>query len=78
MKKNGLCHSEQRRSRVRQTSQTLVATAPNSHTHQTALQLGLRALPVPEQDPGEAETRTEEAPHVLAVLTKTVKLPFPV
>lgn len=64
--------AEQRRSRARQAAETSVAAAQDSHTHQTALQFGHRALPVPEPDPGEAATRTEEAPHVLALLVETV------
>lgn len=67
-----MCHAEQRGSRARQAAQTSVAAAPDSHTDQTALQLGHRALPVPQPDPGEAATRAEETPHVLALLAETV------
>lgn len=65
-------HAEQRGSGARQATQTSVATAQDSHTDQTALQLGHRALPVPQPDSGEAATRAEEATHVLAHLLETV------
>lgn len=65
-------HAEQRRSGARQAAQTPVAAAQDSHTDQTTLQLGHRALPVPQPDPGEAATRAEETPHVLALLAETV------
>ena len=64
--------AEQRGSRACQAAQTSVAAAPDPHTHQTALPLGHRALPVPQPDPGEAATRAEEAPHVLALTDETV------
>lgn len=69
---NGVYHAEQRGSRACQAAQTSVATTQDSHTDQTALQLGQRALPVPQPDPGEAATRAEETPHVLALLGETV------
>lgn len=69
---NGVQHAEQRGSRARQATQTPVAATQDSHTDQTALQLGHRALPVPQQDPGEAATRAEKNPHVLALLGETV------
>lgn len=65
-------HAEQRGSRARQAAQTPVAATPDSHTDQTALQLGHRALPLPQQDTGEAATRAEKTPHVLALLGETV------
>lgn len=67
-----MCHAEQRGSRARQAAQTSVAATQDSHTDQTALQLGHRALPVPQPNPGEAATRAEETPHVLALPAETV------
>ncbi|KAK2908037.1 hypothetical protein Q8A73_009110 [Channa argus] len=59
---------------ARQAAQTSVAAAADSHTDQTALQLGHRTLPVPQPDPGEAAPRAEEAAHVLALFAETVTL----
>lgn len=73
---NGVQHAEQRGSRARQAAQTPVAATQDSHPDQAALQLGHGALPVPQQDPGEAATRAEKNPHVLALLGETVTL-FP-
>lgn len=69
---NGVQHAEQRGSRARQAAQTPVAATQDSHPDQAALQLGHGALPVPQQDPGEAATRAEKNPHVLALLGETV------
>lgn len=72
----GVHHAEQRGSRARQAAQTSVAAAQDSHTHQAALQLGHRALPVPQPDPGEAPARTEKTADVLALLAETVTPPL--
>lgn len=69
---NGVQPAEQRGSRARQAAQTPVAAAQDPHTHQAALPLGHRALPVPQPDPGEAPARPEEAPHVVALRGQTV------
>lgn len=74
---HGVRHAEQRGSGARQAAQTSVAAAADSHPDQTALQLGHRALPVPQPHPGEAAPRAEEAPHVLALLAETVNFNFP-
>lgn len=73
---NGVYHADQRGSGTRQAAETSVAAAQDSHTDQAALPLGHRALPVPQPDPGEVETRAEETPHVLALPAETVT-PFP-
>lgn len=71
-RQHGVQHAEQRRSGSGQATQTPVAPAQDAHPHQAALQLGHWALPVPQQDAGEAATRPEEDPHVLALLGQTV------
>ena len=70
--KDGVRRAEQRGSRTRKAAQTPVAATQDSHTDQTALQLGQRTLPVPQPDAGETPTRAEKAPHVLAHLGETV------
>lgn len=70
---DGLRRAGQRESWAPQAAQTSVAAAPDSHTDQTTIQLGQRALPVPQPHSGEAATRAQEAPNVLAVFIETVK-----